>query len=132
DWSSDVCSSDLEPLPRDARDLLRPGAWAVLILSVLLLIVYQSQSLGVGLAMAAGIGGTLLLLWLAARAAARLLRRSPRGGLPYTVRPGVAKRYRPGHPTVTRVGALGFCAFLTALLVPDPATVQRPLNRHTA
>src|SRR5690606_2811243 len=101
------------------------------ILSVLLLIVYQSQSLGVGLAMAAGIGGTLLLLWLAARAAARLLRRSPRGGLPYTVRQGIANLYRPGNQTVTVVLALGFGAFLIATLILTQANILRPLAVNT-
>ncbi|HEX6993654.1 MAG TPA: FtsX-like permease family protein [Gammaproteobacteria bacterium] len=121
----------VEPLPRGPRDLVRTGAWAALIASVLLLIVYQAQSVGVGLAMAAGIGATLLVLWLAARIAARSLRAAPRGALPYTARQGIANLYRPGNQTVTVVLALGFGAFLIATLILTQANILRPLAVNT-
>src|SRR5690606_6122766 len=101
------------------------------LVSVLLLIAYQAQSARVGLAMAAGIGATLLILWLAARAAARLLQRSPRGALPYTVRQGIANLHRPGNQTVTVVLALGFGAFLIATLILTQANILRPLTVDT-
>src|SRR5690606_11941672 len=101
------------------------------LVSVLLLIAYQAQSARVGLAMAAGIGATLLILWLAARAAARLLQRSPRGALPYTVRQGIANLHRPGNQTVTVVLALGFGAFLIATLILTQANILRPLAVNT-
>ena len=121
----------VEPLPRGPHDYLRTGAWTALVASVLLLIVYQAQSGGVGIAIAAGIGGTLLILWLAARAAARLLRAAPRGALPYTVRQGIANLYRPGNQTVTVVLALGFGAFLIATLILTQANILRPLAVNT-
>ena len=121
----------VEPLPRASRDFVRSGAWVALIASVLLLVVYQAQSGGVGLAIAAGIGGTLLILWLAARAAARMLRAAPRGALPYTLRQGIANLYRPGNQTVTVVLALGFGAFLIATLMLTQANILRPLTVNT-
>jgi len=121
----------VEPLPRGPRDLVRTGAWAVLIASVLLLIVYQTQNVGVGISIAAAIGGTLLILWLAARGAARMLRAAPRASLPYTVRQGIANLHRPGNQTVTVVLALGFGAFLIGTLTLTQANILRPLAVNT-
>ncbi len=121
----------VEPLPRSSRDPLRWGAWAALGVSVLLLVVYQTQGVVVGLSVAAGIGGTILVLWLAARAVTRLLRRSPRGRLAYTLRQGVANLHRPGNQTVTVVLALGFGVFLIATLVLTQANILRPLMADT-
>jgi putative ABC transport system permease protein len=121
----------VEPLPLATRDPLRSVAWAVLAFSVLLLVMYQAGQVLVGLAVAAGIGGTLLVLWLAARAVTRLLRRSPRGGLPYTLRQGVANLHRPGNQTVTVALALGFGVFLIATLILTQANILRPLMVDT-
>ena len=121
----------VEPLPLASRDPLRAAAWAALILSVLFLVMYQTQGVGVGLAIALGIGVTLLVLGLAARGVTRLLRRSPRGGLPYPVRQGVANLHRPGNQTVTVVLALGFGVFLIATLLLTQANLLRPLMVDT-
>ncbi|MEX2570773.1 MAG: FtsX-like permease family protein [Gemmatimonadota bacterium] len=121
----------VEPLRVPARDPLRWAAWAALILSVLLLIMYQTREVDVGLSVAAGIGGTLLVLWLAAGGVTRLLRRSPRGRLPYTLRQGIANLHRPGNQTATVVLALGFGVFLIATLVLTQANILRPLMVDT-
>src|SRR5690606_10316817 len=72
-----------------------------------------------------------LILWLAARGAARALGRSPRGSLPYTVRQGIANLYRPGNQTVTVVLALDFGAFLISTLILTQANILRPLTVDT-
>lgn len=121
----------VEPLAAAGTDWPRIGAWAVLVGGVLLLIMYQVRDVGVGLGVAAGVGVTLLALWLAARGGAALLRALPRGGLTYTVRQGIANLHRPGNQTVTVVLALGFGAFLIATLILTQANILRPLAVDT-
>lgn len=121
----------VEPAAGAGRDALRVAAWAALVAGVLLLIMYQTQSIPVGLAVAGGIAVTLLTLWLAARAAARLVRGASRAALPYTVRQGIANLHRPANQTVTVVLALGFGAFLIATLILTQANILRPLTVDT-
>src|SRR5690606_5939959 len=87
----------VEPLRATSPDPLRWGAWVVLGASVLLLIMYQAGRPLVGINVALGIGGTLLVLWLTARGVTAALRRLPRTGLTYTLRQGFANLYRPGN-----------------------------------
>jgi putative ABC transport system permease protein len=121
----------VEPLHLPSRDPLRRVVWAAIVFSALLLVVYQAQGLIVGVLIAAGIGGTLLVLWLAAHAATRVLGRSPRRRLPYALRQGVANLHRPGNQTATVVLALGFGVFLIATLILTQANILRPLMVDT-
>src|SRR5690606_808349 len=110
-----------------ASDPVRLGAWLLLGASVLLLIVFQAGHPLVGSAVAAAVGGTLLVLWLSAGGATRLLRAVPRAALPYALRQGIANLYRPGNQTTTVVLALGFGVYLIATLLLTQANVLRPL-----
>jgi putative ABC transport system permease protein len=119
---------NVEPLSGAGGDRLRLGAWAALGLSVLLLIVLQAGELDVGFSVAGGVAATLLVLWLIARGLIRVLRSTPRSGLPYTLRQGLANLYRPGNQTTTVVLALGFGIFLIATLILTQTNILRPLT----
>ena len=121
----------VEPLHPPSRDPLRRFAWAGIVIGVLALVVYQAQAVIAGVVITAGIGGTLVVLWLAARTVTRVLHRSPRGRLPYPLRQGLANLYRPGNQTVTVALALGFGVFLIATLILTQANLLRPLLADT-
>jgi putative ABC transport system permease protein len=106
-----------EPARPSRRDWARLLAGLALGLSVLALAVVQAGRLGPGLSFAAGIGVSLLVLWLGALALVRGLRRFFPRRLPYLLRQGLANLYRPANQTVTVVLALGFGAFLLGTLV---------------
>jgi putative ABC transport system permease protein len=117
----------VEPLTLRGIDAVRWGAWLLLAASVLLLVMYQAGEPRVGLSVAGGIGGTLLVLWLSALALTYSLKRLPREGLTYTVRQGLANLHRPGNQTATVVLALGFGVFLLATLLVTQTNLLRPL-----
>jgi len=94
------------------RDPLRILAGALLALSVVMLAVLEAPSRSSGIGFALGIGGALLVLWAAALALSRALRRFFPSRWPYLWRQGVANLYRPANQTVMVVLALGFGAFL--------------------
>jgi putative ABC transport system permease protein len=121
----------VEPIRLTGGDPARWIAWLILAASVLGLIVYQSGEPEPGIVIALGIGATLLVLWLTAFGAARLLRRLPRAGLAYTVRQGLANLHRPGNQTATVVLALGFGVFLIATLLLTQTNVVRTLAIET-
>jgi len=121
----------VEPLAARGQDKLRLGTAVALVVGVVALIVYQAHDVFAGLGIAAGIGITLLALWLAARACTKLLRRAPHAGFPFTFRQGIANLYRPGNQTMTVVVALGFGAFLLATLVLTQANLLRPLTANS-
>src|SRR5258705_228214 len=77
-----------------------------------MLVVLEAPSRGSGLGFALAIGGALLVLWAAALALLRALRRFFPSRWPYLWRQGVANLYRPANQTVMVVLALGFGAFL--------------------
>ncbi|MEX2583020.1 MAG: FtsX-like permease family protein [Gemmatimonadota bacterium] len=118
----------VEPIRGAGSDPIRWAAWVALAASVLLLVVYQAGELDVGFSVAAGIGGTLLVLWVSARALTRALRRMPRAALAYPLRQGLANLYRPGNQTTTVVLALGFGVFLIATLLLTQTNILRPLT----
>jgi putative ABC transport system permease protein len=88
----------------------------------------QVGSLVQGLAFAGGVGGAVLVLWVAALALTKALRRWFPSGLPYVYRQGLANLYRPANQTVAVVLALGFGAFLLGAV----AVMQHNLLRHFA
>lgn len=101
------------PAPRD------PWRWpAALALAgtVVGLATVQSGQWQAGLGFGAGIGATLLVLWLAALGLMRAVRRWFPAGWPYVWRQGLANLYRPANQTVTVVLALGFGAFMLSTL----------------
>ena len=101
------------------------GALAV---SVIVLATLQVRSLVQGLAFAGGVAGAVLVLWVAALALTRALRRWFPSRLPYVYRQGLANLYRPANQTVAVVLALGFGAFLLGAV----AVMQHNLLRHFA
>jgi putative ABC transport system permease protein len=84
--------------------------------SVLLLAFERAGSLRRGAMFAAGIGGSMLVLWLSASGLSNLARRVVTARWPYVVRQGVANLYRPANQTRSVVLALGFGAFLVSTL----------------
>ncbi|MEP6574084.1 MAG: FtsX-like permease family protein [Gemmatimonadota bacterium] len=106
-------------------DRARIGALLLLGSSVVGLAALQVGSLQQGAIFAGGIAVALLVLWLAALALIRGLRRWFPRRLPYVWRQGLANLYRPANQTVAVVLALGSGAFLLLAL----ALVQRNLLR---
>lgn len=117
----------VEPIRIAGTDPLRWAAWTLLAASVLGLIALQAGELLLGAIVTAGVGGTLLVLWAAARVVTTGLRRTPRTGLAYPVRQGIANLYRPGNQTATVVLALGFGVYLIATLLLTQSNILRPL-----
>jgi putative ABC transport system permease protein len=122
----------VEALHAPRRDLLRWGAWAALGASVYGLLALQVGSAVMGVGLLGGVLVTLLLLWLAAWALTRLVRRTPRGTLSYPARQGLANLHRPGNQTRTVVVALGFGVFLLATLLLMQRTLLEPLRTEAA
>ncbi len=116
--------SPLQALRRDTaaleaernKDLPTHLVNVALVGSVLLLAFQRAGSLRRGAMFAAGIGGSMLVLWLSAAALSWLARRVVTARWPYVVRQGVANLYRPANQTRSVVLALGFGAFLVSTL----------------
>ena len=87
-----------------------------LLASVLVLCVQRAGSVRRGALFAAGIGGSMLVLWLCAALLSRVARRVVTARWPYVVRQGVANLYRPANQTRAVVLALGFGSFLVSTL----------------
>jgi putative ABC transport system permease protein len=102
-----------EPMPRD-----RWASLAVLLLagSTVALAAHQTGSWRQGTIFAGAVGVALLILWAAAWALIRGMRRWLPAGWPYVWRQGMANLHRPANQTVTLVLAIGFGAFLLGTL----------------
>ncbi len=87
-----------------------------LLASVLVLCVQRAGSVRRGALFAAGIGGSMLVLWLSAALLSRIARHVVTARWPYVVRQGVANLYRPANQTRAVVLALGFGSFLVSTL----------------
>ena len=105
---------DYEP-PKARDPLVLPSA-LVLALSVIGLARLQVGNWPIALWFALGIGGALLVLWLASWLLVRGVRRWFPRQWPYVWRQGLANLYRPANQTVAVVLAVGFGAFLLATL----------------
>ncbi|HEX6746694.1 MAG TPA: FtsX-like permease family protein [Longimicrobium sp.] len=121
----------VEPARR-VRDVWTLAAALLLAASVAALVVMQAGGIGTGAGFAAGIGVTLLGLWLAAFLVTLLVRRTPGAGLPYAARQGLANLHRPGNQTRVVVLALGFGVFLLATLYLTQDNLLRPLRLNAA
>ena len=128
--------SPLQALRRDAealerqrlRDLPSHLVNAALVASVIALAISRSDGWKRGLVVAAGIGLSLLLLWLSASSLSALARRLATRRLPYLVRQGIANLYRPANQTRAVVLALGFGAFLVSTLYLVQANLLRQFD----
>ena len=98
------------------RDLRRVLAYLALALSVLWLSGWQAPTREIGLAFAAAIGFTTLMLWLTAWLLTRSTRRFFPSNARYVMRQGIANLFRPHNQTTAVVLALGFGAFLIATI----------------
>ncbi len=117
----------------DAGATSRPDGWTglvwiALVLSVVGMAGLQVGDLRQGLGFAAGIAIALLILWLAALALIRGLRRNFPSRLAYPFRQGLANLYRPANQTVAVVLALGFGAFLLGALAVSQHNLLRQLQ----
>jgi putative ABC transport system permease protein len=118
---------DFEP-GRRRRD---PARWAValgLVLTVVVLAVWEAPVPGQGLAFAAGVAAVAALLWATGRALMLATRRAFPAGAPYPVRQGVANLFRPRNQTVAVTLALGFGAFVVGTLLQVQASVTEALD----
>ena len=104
---------DSERVPRDRWWLLAALALAA---STVALAARQVGSWRQGAIFAAAVGVALLILWTAAWALTRAMRRWLPPGWPYVWRQGLANLHRPANQTVTLVLAIGFGAFLLGTL----------------
>jgi putative ABC transport system permease protein len=101
---------------RSPRDLWWFLAALTLAATTLLLAVHQVGNWRQGTMFAGGIALTLVVLWVAAWALIRVVRRWLPLGWPYVWRQGLANLHRPANQTVTLVLAIGFGAFLLGTL----------------
>jgi putative ABC transport system permease protein len=116
--------SPLQALRRDAaaleaeriKDVPTHLVNAALLASVVLLAFQRAGSLRRGAMFAAGIAGSMFVLWLSAAGLSILARRLVTARWPYVMRQGVANLYRPANQTRSVVLALGFGAFLVSTL----------------
>ncbi len=81
-----------------------------------------------GAMFSAGIGSALLILWAAAWALTRLMRRWLPAHWPYVWKQGLANLHRPANQTVTLVLAIGFGAFLLGTLYLIQFNLLRQLS----
>lgn len=119
----------VQPAPGGARR--DPWTWlvaAAIAASLAGLVILQVGNARVGLGFTGGVATALLVLWGAAWAASRAVRRVGGAGLAYPVRQGIANLHRPGNQTGTVVLALGFGVFLLATLYLVQDNLLRPLR----
>ena len=119
--------------PYEERGARLPDRWrwmAMLMLgaSVVALAGLQVADARQGAFFAGGVGAALLVLWLAAVALIKGLRRWFPRGLPYVWRQGLANLYRPANQTVAVVLALGFGAFLLGTVAIVQSNLLRDLS----
>ena len=103
-------------------------AGLLLAASAVALAAHQVGSWRRGAMFTAGIGAALIILWAAAWALTRVMRRWLPSGWPYVWRQGLANLHRPANQTVTLVLAIGFGAFLLGTLYLIQYNLLRQLS----
>ncbi len=111
---------------------LRLLALAVLLASILAMSLWQAPTPALGLAFAGGLALTLTFLRLAAEGLTRLTRRYFPRRARYPMRQGVANLFRPRNQTVAITLALGFGAFLIAVVFVVQRNLQSQLDLDVA
>jgi putative ABC transport system permease protein len=101
---------------RPRFDVLRAITFVALAALVVALSVWQAGDRNAGLAFAAGLSATLLLLRIAAWLLTRVTRRLVPATAAFTTRQGLAGLFRPYNQTAAVTLALGFGVFLIASL----------------
>jgi len=124
----EVLRRPYETARREFTDLWTWLARITLVVSTVLLTIYQVGEVRKGLFFASAIGLALLVLWLAALGLIRGVRHWFPRKLPYVWRQGLANLYRPANQTVAVVLALGFGAFLLGALALVQHNLLRQLN----
>ena len=117
--------ASIESAPRRG---LRWLAIAALVVSILLLSVFEAPTPGVGIGFALGLSVTLALLWLTAWLATRATRRWFPSAARYPVRQGIANLFRPGNQTGAVTLALGFGAFVIGTMLVLQASLGAALS----
>jgi putative ABC transport system permease protein len=118
-------NADPAALPSEWRDPARLTVDVLLVASVLGIVLSRVEGWRNGFAMAGGIVGVVLVLWLAATALIAVARRSPRPSWPFPLRQGVANLHRPANQTRAVTLALGFGAFLLSTVYLVQANLLR-------
>jgi putative ABC transport system permease protein len=103
-------------------------AGLLLAASAVALAAHQVGSWRRGAMFSAGIGAALMILWAAAWALTRVMRRWLPSRWPYVWRQGLANLHRPANQTVTLVLAIGFGAFLLGTLYLIQFNLLRQLS----
>jgi putative ABC transport system permease protein len=103
-------------------------AGLLLIATAVALAAHQVGSWRRGVLFSAGIGAALIILWAAAWALTRVMRRWLPSRWPYVWRQGLANLHRPANQTVTLVLAIGFGAFLLGTLYLIQFNLLRQLS----
>lgn len=132
--------SPLQALRRDdaaltAASLRDPATQLVnitLVASVILLALARADSVPRGLMFAAGIGTSLVVLYIAAVLLSEAARRIVRPSWPYVLRQGVANLYRPANQTRSVVIALGFGSFLVSTIFLVQTNLVRQFDMTAA
>ncbi|MBY0491424.1 MAG: ABC transporter permease [Gemmatimonadaceae bacterium] len=118
-------NADPAALPSEWRDPARLTVDVLLVASILGIVLSRVEGWRNGLAMAGGILGVVVVLWLAATALIAVARRSPRPSWPFPLRQGVANLHRPANQTRAVTLALGFGAFLLSTVYLVQANLLR-------
>lgn len=113
--------------PRRRFDLLLVLAWAALAGSVVLLSVIEAPERDQGLGFAAGLAGTVAVLWAVGALVVSLTRRLAPKRAPYPVRQGIANLFRPQNQTVAITIALGFGVFAVGTILQVESALVRGL-----
>lgn len=113
---------------RDWRDPLQILAALLLAGGVAAVAIARTSSAREGLAMSAGLGGAVAVLWGSAALLSWGARRAVRDRWPFVLRQGIANLYRPGNQTRAVMLSLGFGAFLLSTLYLVQSNLLRRLQ----
>ncbi len=103
--------------PRRRVDPLRVLAWVALGGSVVWLSVLEAPEADQGYGFAAGLAGTVAVLWAVGSLMVALTRRFAPERAPYPIRQGISNLFRPQNQTVAITLALGFSVFTVGTIL---------------
>ncbi len=111
-----------------SHGLLRFSSHAAVVLTMVILSVWQAPDLALGAAFAVALGSTTLLLWLSAWTLIRTTRRLLPSRARYVYRQGIANLYRPHNQTVAITLAVGFGVFLITTIYVVQGSLLRQIS----